>query len=134
MPANRRITAAMSVALAALPTLGVAEQYTRTEKFVFVNCGRCHVIGKINQMGGIGSTPSFAAIRTLPDWEDRVRSFYALNPHPAFTQIEGVTEPFPENRPSPIHPLMLSPRQIDVIVEFVRGIKPKDLGAAVGVR
>lgn len=134
MPAHRLFATALASMLTAIPTASGAEQYTRTEKFVFVNCGRCHVIGKINRMGGIGSTPSFAAIRALPDWEARMRSFYALNPHPAFTQIEGVTEPFPENRPSPIHPLRLTPKQIDVIVEFVRGIEPKDLGATIGIR
>jgi len=132
---TREILAALvALPLCAVPSGASAEQYSRTEKFVFVNCGRCHVLGEINRMGGIGSTPSFAAIRTLDDWEERMRRFYTLNPHPAFTQIESVTAPFPENRPSPIHPITLTLKQIEVIVEFARGIKPKDLGAELGAR
>ena len=34
--------------------------------------------------------------------EDRFDAFYTLAPHPAFTQIDGVTDPFPIDRPSPI--------------------------------
>ena len=111
-----------------------AEDYVPGEKLTLFNCGRCHVINERNKYGGIGSTPSFAALRTLPDWEERFDSFYALNPHPAFTQVEGVTEPFPIDRPSPIHPMTLTLREIETIREYARTIPPKDLGAAIGGR
>ena len=108
-----------------------AEDYVPGEKLTLFNCGRCHVINDRNKYGGIGSTPSFGALRTLEDWEDRMRAFYALAPHPAFTQVEGITEPFPIDRPSPIHPLEVTEDQIETIIEFTRTIPPKDLGAPV---
>ena len=108
-----------------------AGDFAPGEKLTLVHCGRCHVINERNKYGGIGSTPSFAALRTLEDWEDRMRGFYALAPHPAFTQIEGITEPFPPNRPSPIHPVALTEAEIEVITEYTRTIPPKDLGNEV---
>lgn len=54
------------------------------------HCARCHVIGDFNRLGGIGSTPSFQGLKTLADWRDRFRSFYARPPHLAFIRIEGV--------------------------------------------
>ena len=106
----------------------IADDFAPGEKLTLVHCGRCHVINERNKYGGIGSTPSFAAIRTLEDWEDRMRSFFALAPHPAFTQVEGITEPFPVERPSPIHPVALTEAEIDVITEYTRTIAPKNLG------
>ena len=109
----------------------LATEYAPGEKLTLINCGRCHVVNEKNKYGGIGSTPSFAAMRTLDDWEARFDAFYALAPHPAFTQVAGVTDPFPIDRPSPIHPLQLTLDQIQQIREFARTIKPKDLGAPV---
>jgi len=101
----------------------------RGEVLAFANCGRCHVIGARNRMKGIGSTPSFALMRGFDDWEERFRGFYALNPHPSFTQIIGVTAPFDKSRPPPISPLRLTPREHDDIVAFTGTIEPVDLGA-----
>ncbi|MCF6231756.1 MAG: hypothetical protein L3J36_01450 [Rhodobacteraceae bacterium] len=95
----------------------------------YVHCGRCHVVGARNRMSGIGSTPSFGLLRGLDDWEDRFRAFYALNPHPSFTQIAGITAPFDKTRPSPIWPLALTSAELDDIVAFTAGITPLDLGA-----
>lgn len=108
-----------------------AQDYAPGEKLTLFNCGRCHVINEKNKYGGIGSTPSFGALRTLEDWEDRFNTFFALPPHPAFTQVEGVTEPFPINRPSPIHPMELTLQQLEIITEFARTIPPKDLGGEI---
>ena len=91
-------------------------------------CGRCHVIGEINRMNGIGSTPSFGVLRTMGDWEDRFRSFYVLKPHPAFTQVEDVTAPFDETRPSPIEPVTMTLDDLEAILAFVADIVPADLG------
>lgn len=109
----------------------MATDYAPGEKLTLFNCGRCHVVNEKNRYGGIGSTPSFAAMRTLDDWEARFDAFFTLAPHPAFTQVAGVTEPFPVNRPSPIHPLTLTLEEIRVIKEYTRTIMPKDLGAPV---
>ncbi len=92
-------------------------------------CARCHVVERGRGVSGIGSTPSFFVLRSLPDWQDRFGAFYALNPHPAFTQIEGVTAPFPEDRPSPIHPVSLSLAEVEAVLSYVSGLEPADLGA-----
>lgn len=93
------------------------------------HCGRCHVVGTQNQMSGIGSTPSFGVLRSLPDWDDRFQQFFVLRPHGAFTQIEDVTEPFPLDRPSPIVPVRITLDDLDAILAYVSAIAAADLGA-----
>ncbi len=93
------------------------------------HCGRCHVIGPQNRMNGLGSTPSFSVLRTLPDWSERFQRFYALNPHPAFTQIDGITAPFAPERPSPIHPVHITQDELEAILAFVSVVRAADLGA-----
>ena len=68
-------------------------------------------------------------LRSLPDWADRFDAFYALNPHPAFTQVEGVSEPFPENRPSPIVPIEMTLDEVEAVRAYVATMKAADLGA-----
>lgn len=133
MDAWRTALGALGLALAALGSGGpaAATDWAPGEKITFIHCGRCHVIGPRNRMGGIGSTPKFSVIRNWPDWEEKMRGFYALNPHPAFTQVAGVTEPFPQNRPSPIHPIEITLEEIDEVVEFTRKIEPANLGAPI---
>jgi hypothetical protein len=94
-------------------------------------CGRCHVVGPKNRMKGLGSTPSFGMLRNLRDWEDRFRAFYMLNPHPAFTQVAEVTEPFHETQPSPIAPVEMTLDQLEAILAYVAAMQPADLGAPV---
>ena len=94
-------------------------------------CGRCHVIDKRNRFGGIGSTPSFGAMKNLPRWRERFEAFWTLNPHPSFTQIEDVTEPFDPSRPPPIAPLELTLDEVEAIVAFVVQMERKDLGGAL---
>lgn len=93
------------------------------------NCGRCHVIGKANRMKGIGSSPSFAVLRSLYDWQERFETFYLRPPHPAITQIEGVTDPFDPSRPPAIYPLFLTSEEVADILAYVSEVKPADLGA-----
>lgn len=92
------------------------------------HCGRCHVVSKANRMSAIGSTPSFAVLRSFEDWEYRFQAFYALKPHPAFTQIAEVTEPFALDRPSPIVPVEMTLDELDSILAFVAAMAPADLG------
>jgi hypothetical protein len=92
-------------------------------------CGRCHVIGPENRMDGIGSTPSFAVLRTLPDWGDRFQQFYVLPPHGAFTAIDDVTAPFDPMRPPPISPVEMTLDDLDAILAYVAVLKAADLGA-----
>ena len=131
-PGAAPVLAAMLLALGG--PVAADEAWAPGEKLTFVNCGRCHVIGERNRTGGISSTPSFMVIRSWEDWEDKARAFWTLNPHPAFTQVEGMTEPFPPDRPSPIHPIRLTLDEVDAIVAFMRGVAPADLGEAIEPR
>lgn len=92
-------------------------------------CIRCHVVDEATRGYGIGSTPSFAVLRSLADWEYRFAAFYALNPHPSFTIVDGVTPPFPPNRPPPITPVQLTLDEIDAVVAYVAAMPAADLGA-----
>jgi hypothetical protein len=114
-------------------TASVAQDYARGEKLTLLNCGRCHVVSAKNRMGGIGSTPSFAVMRTWDDWEDKMKAFWTYRPHPAFTQIEGMTDPFPPHRPPTVHPISLTLDELKVIVEYARTIAPADLGSDLGM-
>ncbi len=96
-----------------------------------LHCGRCHVVSQENRMKAIGSTPSFAVLRTLPDWAPRFQTFYVLNPHPAFTQIAKITEPFAVNRPPPIVPVEITLDDLEAIMAYVSGVAPADLGAPI---
>lgn len=101
------------------------------EKLSLTLCGRCHVIGEINRMNGIGSTPSFGALRAIADWQYRFEAFYVLNPHPSFTQVKDVTPPFDARLPSPIAPVEMTLDDLDAILAYVSAIEPMDLGAPV---
>lgn len=101
------------------------------EALTYTNCGRCHVIGPANRMKGIGSTPSFALLRTFPDWQTRFGAFFTLNPHVSFSQIIDVTEPFDPGLPPAIHPLEITIEELDDILAFVATIEPADLGAPI---
>lgn len=93
------------------------------------HCGRCHVVGDANRMKGLGSTPSFAVLRSLNDWEDRFAQFYVLRPHGTFTQIADITAPFPDHLPPPIFPVQITLDDLEAIMAFVAITEPADLGA-----
>jgi len=101
------------------------------EKISLSKCGRCHVVNEKNRMNGMGSSPSFPLLRTFPDWQNRFEAFFTLAPHPAFTQVEDVTEPFPIDRPSPIAPIEVTLDEIDAILAFMVTVPPADLGAPI---
>ncbi len=101
------------------------------EKLSLTHCGRCHVINESNRMAGLGSTPSFGALRANESWLERFQSFFARNPHPSFTQIEGITEPFDIARPPPIVPLEITIEDLEAILAYVSRMEPADLGAPV---
>lgn len=96
-------------------------------------CTRCHVVDDQTRGAGIGSTPSFAVLRSLGDWQDRFQIFYVLNPHPAFTIIEEVTPPFDESRPSPIVPIELTLDEVEHVLAYVAAMEPADLGAPLSI-
>ncbi|MDF3416057.1 hypothetical protein HKX54_16725 [Sulfitobacter sp. M57] len=92
-------------------------------------CGRCHVVNDSNRMKAIGSTPSFALLRSFDDWQERFETFFLRKPHPAFTQVADVTSAFAANRPPPIAPIEVTLNDIAAIVSFVALIDAADLGA-----
>lgn len=100
-------------------------------RLALVHCGRCHVVDERNRMGGIGSTPSFAALRGRENWSDLFRAFFVHNPHPSFTQVEGVTEPFDPNKQIHIAPVEITLEEIEAIAAFVATITPKELGRPI---
>ena len=101
------------------------------EALALRKCGRCHVVGESNKYAGIGSTPSFAALRNLPDWRRRFSVFWTLAPHPSFTQVEGVTEPFNPASPPAIYPIFLTPDEAADIGSYVETLETKDLGGPI---
>lgn len=104
------------------------------EKLARLHCGRCHVVSQDNPFGGIGSTPSFAAMRSFDDWEDKFTTFWSLNPHPSFTRVEGLTGPFDPMRPPHIAPVEMTQQDLQAIVAFAARIKAKDLGPEIDAR
>lgn len=94
-------------------------------------CTRCHAVDDATEGWGIGSTPSFAVIKALSDWDGRFASFYALNPHPAFMQIEDLTDPFPIDRPSPIAPIHMTIDELEAMLAYVAVLPAADLGKAL---
>ncbi len=94
------------------------------EELATRHCGRCHMVNERTRMTTIGARPSFALLRGLADWRHRFETFYSLNPHPAFTQVAGVTPPFDESRPPPIVPLRPTVAEIDAILAYVAGLAP----------
>ena len=100
-------------------------------RLALVHCGRCHVVDERNRMGGIGSTPSFAALRGRDNWSSLFRAFFYENPHPSFTQVEGVTEPFDPNRQIHVAPVLITLEDIDSITAFIATLKPKSLGRPI---
>ncbi len=120
------------VAVVVVETQEVFEGDTATgSRLALVHCGRCHVVDQRNRMGGIGSTPSFAALRGRDNWSDLFRAFWAHNPHPSFTQVEGVTEPFDPNKAVHVAPVEITMDEIEAITAFVVTIEPKSLGRPV---
>lgn len=101
------------------------------EKLAVIHCGRCHMVNEATRLSTIGSSPSFAVMRSFADWQARFEAFFALNPHPSFTIIDGVTEPFDEARPPPMVPVELSLTDLEAILAFVTQIPPADLGAPI---
>ncbi len=114
--------------LVCAPAMADDAPMTPGQKAAVSHCGRCHVVPGGNPYGSIGSTPSFAVMRHYKDWKARFEAFYTEPPHPAITQIEGVTDPFDPARPSPIAPMILTEAELKAIIEFVETIEPKDVG------
>jgi mono/diheme cytochrome c family protein len=85
------------------------------------HCARCHVIDPANGLGGIGSTPSFKLLMTLPDGEHRFVTFFDRRPHGVFIRMEGV-EPLTTLPPNAAE-IRLTADDLDAILAFVQTLK-----------
>lgn len=95
------------------------------------HCSRCHRVAPDGTAMNIGSTPSFAALRSLPDWNLRFATFFSRNPHPAFLRVAGVSPPFDPARPPPIVPVEITPAEVDALGAYVARMAPADLGTRI---
>ena len=90
------------------------------------NCTRCHLVPNMNPYGGIGSTPSFSALKWLSDWEHRFEVFYTLLPHPALVKIQGLSEERSASLPVFVAEIELQIDDVDAILSFVRTVETPD--------
>lgn len=127
-PDGRRFVAVKPGAVAPV-ALDYTGDRVAGERLSLALCGRCHVINETNRMNGMGATPPFAVLRAMGDWDDRFVTFHLRNPHPSFTQIAEVTDPFDPTLPPPIVPLEMTQADLEAIIAYVSGIAPADLGA-----
>ncbi len=97
-------------------------------------CARCHVVEESNPFAGIGSTPSFAALRSFPDWRDTFEVFWTANPHRAVVTVKDMSEEKDPDNPVHIAPIVLSQDDVDDLVAYVASVKPKDLGKPIQMR
>lgn len=93
-------------------------------KIALEHCARCHVIGDLNRMGGIGSTPSFPLLRKMPDWRERFGTFYSRRPHPVHVRVEGVRQW--TNLPPNATPFTITQENVDDILAFVETLDGKN--------
>ena len=98
------------------------------------HCMRCHVVDSESPYAGIGSTPSFAAMRSFPDWQDTFAAFWAANPHRAVVTVEDMSEEKDPERPLHVAPVLLTQKDLDDLMAYVATIKPKDLGKPIEFR
>ncbi len=123
--------AALGQTVVVRQTTEISGDSDKGSRLAILHCGRCHVVDERNRMGGIGSTPSFAALRARTGWSELFKAFWVHNPHPSFTQVEGVTPPFDPERPVHIAPVEITLEEVDAITAFAATIEPKELGRPV---
>lgn len=112
------------VLIAGAVTARAESSIERGKSLVRQHCSRCHVIPGLNPYGGIGSTPSFSAMKWLDDWRRRFEIFYILPPHPALVRIDGVSDPRNKSLPAFSSEIVMSLEDLDDILNFVDTIKP----------
>lgn len=98
-----------------------------------VHCTRCHTVAP-GDRSNIASTPSFMALRALPDWDQRFAAFFALNPHPAFLRVEGLSPPFDPSRPPSMIPIVISEAEMEDVQAYAASLAPAELGKDVEAR
>ena len=113
--------ALLSLLLLAATGLRAESDAAAGRKIAITHCARCHVVGDYNRFGGIDSTPSLQMLARRADMEERVRTFYARRPHPAFVIVPDV--PKWSNAPPYATPFTVTPGDIDHLVAFIKTLK-----------
>ncbi|WP_347313444.1 hypothetical protein [Defluviimonas sp. SAOS-178_SWC] len=116
---------------AAAPQVTITGNAELGRKVAEIHCARCHRVSADSRGIGIGSTPSFPAMKALPDWAERFGRFYALNPHPAFLRVDGLSPPFDPMLPPPIVPVTLSLDEVEAVQAYAAGLTAADLGGEI---
>ena len=88
----------------------------------------------LNKYGGIGSNPSFGAMKSLSDWQDRFATFWSLLPHPSVVQVEGLSPERPKGLLATTKQIFLNMDDVDAIQAYVDTVPVKDLGGGVNYR
>ena len=96
-----------------------------------LHCKRCHVVDS-DVYSGIGSTPSFHAMKSSSRWVERFSAFWTENPHVSIISVEDLFDAGGDSSPVPIAPVNLKLEDIDDILAYVDSIQAKDLGLPVG--
>lgn len=104
-----------------LPSAGAQGNIAAGRELSIKHCSRCHVVGDHNPFGGIGSTPSFAWMTELPDYAERLRTFYARRPHPTFARVPGY--PKWSNAPASVREFTITVDEIEDILSYVETLK-----------
>lgn len=99
-----------------------------------LHCRRCHVIDEKDKFAGIGSTPSFMALKALPDWQQRFSVYWTLPPHRGLVDVEAMSEPRPLSQPLPIAPVKMTLDDVEDILAYVASLEAKDLGKPIEMR
>ena len=94
------------------------------------HCKRCHVVDE-NAFAGIDSSPSFHALRSMKNWEEKFQAFWTVNPHLSLISITDVYEAGSSSAPVTVAPIELNLSEVDDILAYVASIKPKELGGAI---
>ncbi|NQV98687.1 MAG: hypothetical protein HQ483_03225 [Rhodospirillales bacterium] len=101
-------------------------------ELAITHCARCHVIGTFNKFGGIGSTPSFRAIKGMDDGIERFQTFFDRRPHPAFVRVPDVPRPAPG--PAYAIEFTVTAETIDDLMAYVETVEKLDLSRIPVVR
>jgi len=95
-----------------------------------VHCKRCHVVDN-NAFAGIDSSPSFHALRSIKNWEEKFRAFWTVSPHLSVISITDIYEAGSSRSPVTMVPIELNLSEVEDILAYVASIKPKELGEAI---
>lgn len=97
------------------------------------HCARCHSVDDSGALA-MGQAPSFAVLRALSDWSERLTTFFLRAPHPAFVQVAGLSAPFDPASPPAIVPLVITTAEFDALLAYASTVAPADLGAEIESR